>query len=451
MNVLKDLYFKLFNEIGDNYEQIIKENKFFFLKKASFPKPDQNLHRYFNHNTINGQIISYINPSHITNSVWPEIIKLKSARNIFNYIVENHLSPFKELIFEDDIKCQPSITRNLIADFFRRMSELSNFSLDFNILVFDQAFLELENFLLSDTFQYKILISLHGPIGMVDNIQLDNATIKKADYDTSKLFCFYYTDSEMMDYEMFENDYYIEIEQEIVKKNWQEIFLKEKDIIKKVFNCLILSIPGNIELGNSLRVSNAWPLIKTEKTKYNSSQNKYDESNLFRYEFNEKSKLILIENSAKLRLVDYELLDDSIKSSLKRLKNSKSTIDIEDKIIELVLSIEYLINTAHYEVTLQLCLKIIKMYNSSNRDETIYPLLKNFFELRGHVFHGNKKVLPNLSNVELIQKVEEITLNISLKYICLSQHYTFKKINDALHKSLHLDESIEDILNNQTS
>jgi hypothetical protein len=175
--------------------------------------------------------------------------------------------------------------------------------------------------------------------------------------------------------------------------------------------------------------------------------NRYSRYNKFIYEITEKSKNSIIEKSKKLSEVDFEKLDDSIKASLKRLKKSKSTFDIEDKIIELTLSIEYLINTQNFEVTLQLCLKIIKLYADSNQDEKLYKTLSDFYSLRSKVVHGNKtKIIADEKTIELIHKVEMIVLDILTKFILLNQKYSFDQINIALTKSLHINKSINEIL-----
>lgn len=449
---MRELYFELFKDIIDNYSKIIKGFNFLHLRKASFPDEGQNLHRYNNYKSRSGKTTAYIDHKLTSHSAWLELKNRVITRKIFDYIVENNLSPFEKTSFEEDICRQPSITRNLIADFVGRLSELSKFGLDFSKNSFDKAYSELEKFLYNDSFEYKVLVNLYGPLGDTDITIDKNTKILRANYEISKLFCFHHSESElMMDYEMVENDYYIEITRHINKSKWREELREEKLYIEKVFNSLLLSNSGNILLGKSLRLSDAWPLLKTERINYNNTKNDFGEKNLFRYEFNTSSNIKITENYFKLDKIDFEKLDGSIKASIKRLKKSKSTMEIEDKIIELVLSIEYLINTAQYEVTLQLCLKMIKMYNDSNQDSSLFKLLKDFFILRGNVVHGNKKVDAIPKNVELIKKVEEMTLDILVKFIILNQDYSLKQINETLDKSLYIDKSVEELLKTKSA
>lgn len=320
---------------------------------------------------------------------------------------------------------------------------------NFNPVFFDKAYSELEEFLLADTFKYKILTSLYGPKGNVDEIILSNAVIKKADYKIAKMFCLHYPHINMMGQEMMENDYYIEIERTIERIKWQEQMRNEPEIIPNIFNQLILSNFGNIELGKFLYISDAWPIIRTQTMIHSFKANRYSNYNKFIYEITENSKNSIIENSKKLNDIDFEKLDNSIKASLKRLKKSKSTFDIEDKIIELTLSLEYLINTQNFEVTLQLCLKIIKLYCDSNQDEKLYKTLKEFYDLRSNVVHGkNKKIIADKRTIDLIHQVEMIVLDILIKFIILNQKHSFDHINKALTKSLHINKSINEILEN---
>lgn len=445
MKNLEVLYFALFEEIKNNYQQLIKQYTILYSKTVTFPAPDQNVHRY-HPISIAGNQIHYSDPIMLSFPVWQLILKLKSTKKIFNYIIENNLSPFNHFTFEEDIQRQPSITRNLIADFVVKTFEYSGFGSDINIMAFNKAYSELEEFLVADKYNYKLLINLHGPLGDIDTLLLGEAKIRKADYEISKLFCFYYTDSKLIDYVMLENDYYIEIEKEVAKPKIGDAWTDLNKLIDSIFNCLILSCPGNISKGEFLHISNAWPLLKTEKESFHVRVNRYNDKSLFRYEFNNLSKDYIQDNYSKLKYINYEKLDEKIKTSLQRLKNSKASLNIEDKIIELVLSIEYLINTASYEVTLQLTLKMIKLYDESNQDKTIYKSIKDFFSLRADVVHGKKKVEMSTRNVELIQRVESITQKILVKYIILNQDYAFAKINDAVDKSLFLDISIDEIL-----
>jgi hypothetical protein len=222
MNELRLLYLDFLNEFVEK-RFILKVLNLSSLKQASFPSENQNLDRYTRQSTQD-ITTSFIDPLMISGMLRTKIDEFKSSRKIFDYIATNKLSPFKTLTFEEDIRHMPSISRNLIADFISRIIELSilETNSNFNPVFFDKAYSELEEFLLADTFKYKILTSLYGLKGNVDEIILPNAVIKKADYKIAKMFCLHYPHINMIGQEMIENDYYIEIERTIQKIMWQE-------------------------------------------------------------------------------------------------------------------------------------------------------------------------------------------------------------------------------------
>lgn len=443
MKKLKYLYFSLFKEItNNNFYYSIKWSRFY--KSASYPMPG--FCRYIQTVTHSEQI-QFIDPLYYKHEARKDLDKLISTKQIFDYLIENNLTPFDLRPYEEDLKCKPSTTNNLIAGFIGRMLENNYYNPSLSQQTFEKTFFELETFFSNDIFSYKILVSLHGPIGDIDNIQLDNVSIKMADYEISKLFCMHFSDSGPFLFEMLEKDYYLELEGNILKCNRNKPTNNEIKTVESFFNFLLLSQSGNIELGNIMIVSSCWPLMDTlGLTTSPMKINKYEKSNVFRYNINERTKSLIEDTYEKLKNVDFNKLDEQIKASLKRLIKSKSTHNIEDKIIELVLSIEYLINTATYEVTLQLCLKMIKMYDEANQDVTLFKLLKNFFVLRGNVVHGNKRVTLNDENIELVRRVEEITLTILVRFIILNQKYSYQQINKALDKSLYLEKKIDCLL-----
>lgn len=450
MKELYSLYKKL---IKDFQEDLPLQGKLNFVdfKTATFPAINQNLDRYANSSSISYNTVSYLDPKRIGFNIWIEYKNRPINKEIFNYINKHNLWPFEKVSYESDLGRQPSISQNLIADFIRRLFELSGNKFNFSDNTFEIAFKELKDFIINEKFKYKILNNLYGPLGLIDKIALGNANIKKADYEISKLFCFHYTTSETLNNEMLENDYYIEIEREIYKKDWFEESSKDYDHIRKIFNILSLSSHGNIEIGRPLRISNAWPLIKTERIHNREPSNKYNMNNPFRYEISKETENSIIQNFTECKSINFDKLDDKIKSSIKRFQNSKSTLDVENKIIELVLSIEYIINTKPFEVTYQLILKIIKLYDEQNQDVTLNTTLKKFFNLRGDVVHGNKKVKKTIDNIGIIHRVEKLTQKIIIRIILLNQKYSLKKINDALEKTFIVNKTIKEILEEKSA
>ncbi len=458
MNKLKELYLELFYEIQKNQELLLKSIEPYIINKSAFPSPNQNYFRYNKPNGYTTDQVSYIELNIFNFKVKQIIIDLDITRKIFDFIFDNNLSIFLNRSFDEDRYCEPSITQNLIADFVGRMYELSryNSNLIFTEKEFNKTFEELEDFLYSDTINYKVLYNLYGPLGNIDIINTEDFKIKKADYFLSQLFCYHYSDtgSSFLGFEMLENDYYIEIDINIDKKNkndihdYLQILNHDTDIVRKrVFYILLLSSSGNIELGKYLKIGRSWPFIKMQRSIISSDINKYDVSNKFRYEFNKETEFEIIKNYNLLKDINFEKLDNKILSSLERLKRAKATKKIEDRIVELALCVEYLIKT-DYEVTLQLCLKIIKMLDFTNQNEDFFKKLKDFYSLRGKVVHGGVNDFKD-KDFSVVEYVERIILKFLVKFILLSQKYSskeiYEKINDALTKSLYINKSVEEI------
>ena len=125
---------------------------------------------------------------------------------------------------------------------------------------------------------------------------------------------------------------------------------------------------------------------------------------------------------------------------------AKSSKNINDRIVELSIALEYLINTDKQDVTLQLCLKLIKLLFDHNQDDTIYPKLKKFYGLRSIIIHGNSIVDDNDKNQEIVNFAEEVIQRGIVRMISLSEKYTYKDINLALVKCMHIHKTVRQIL-----
>lgn len=190
-------------------------------------------------------------------------------------------------------------------------------------------------------------------------------------------------------------------------------------------------------------------IIKTEQNDYSSRYNQYNENNKFVYKIDNIKNKQFLKFYEELKIIDLENLDEKILKALIRFKKFKSNTNIEDKIIELILSIEYLINTLNHEVNLQIRLKIISFAREIiTEKEKLYKNIQKFLTLRADVIHGNKEVKYTEKNIQLIEEIETIQAYTLYKFIILNQKYSFSKINEALSKTLYEFNPIEDILIN---
>ncbi|MBN2260729.1 MAG: hypothetical protein JW702_09295 [Clostridiales bacterium] len=449
IKILKDLYSEFLIEILKS--NIFNKPIFRLLafRRVYIIDPKIALDRYSNDKSHGGIIKEIIDHNSIDQIIRGEIVNLEIVKKIFDRLSKCGVPSFMKSNFEEDKMRFPSITLNLIARFICRLIERSDFTINFNQKVFESTFQELVEFLDRDELSYHLFISLNGPLGNVESLPISDFEIKKADYEITKLFAIYYTDVERPEFELMRSDYYIDLKRKVNKNNWFSMIQEENKIKDTIFKTLIFSNIGNVELGKSLRISNDWPLIKTEKININPIIKKYDHKNSFKYFFDINLVNILSEKYKEIKQINFEALDEKTLTSINRLTNTKSSIDFENRVIELVLSIEYLINTSPYEVTLQLCLKIIKLYNTFDKynEDELFKLLKDFFALRGNIVHGNKIVKADEKDIRLVSSVEEIFQVVLLKFVFLNQTYSYKQINAALDKSLYTNKTIEEILN----
>lgn len=420
-----------------------------FFKHSSFPEENQNLDRYKNRKSIRSRTLSLINRQFLVSMILWKIKDIPVVKEIYEILIKEEHIYFKYIDYESDCNSRPSIPFNIIASFLSELIIENESGMYYDQSKFEEIYTVLDEFLSSEEISYTLLVGIYGPYGKVGIEINDNISIKRTSYEVAKLFTIHYPQPMLFDMEMFENDYYIEIKRTTSRTKLNDSNKADIETIETIFNSLILSNPGNIEIGKKIKISKFWMLIKTEQLDYSGRINKYNDNNKFLYDFD----TIDIENFQntyhRLKNVNFESLESKIKKSFIRFKKYKSLTDIEDKIIELILSIEYLINTTNYEVTLQLTLKLISFARESitNKTET-YKEIKKFLALRADVIHGKKDVDYATKNLNLLKNIEVLQSKILLKFIIQSQTYKFDKINDAIEKSLHNYQTVETILKN---
>ncbi len=448
---------RIFKELADEFNQVhatmINDSRLFSSFRLGF-YPEKGKDRYnsleysiesrpcFNRHSLNQLLRTYTS-------------KFTSSKKVFDYVIGRNLWPREVKTYEEDMYRMPSISVNFVAGFLSRNFELNNYELKITTESFETAIKELEVFFNKSVINITTFLSLHGPSGEVEEIVLaPDVSIKKADYDLVKLFGLFYSTMDSHYVEMFEGDYVLQINSQVNKKNFMESDNIEKTLRNKWFHVPLLAATGNIEYGKIIRVSNDWPLvtIKAPNSLIHNT-NRYNVSNKSNYAIT-INKVYIFEHIAKvIQNVDLGKLDNQILFSIERLKKSKASENINDRIVELALAFEYLINTTPHEVTLQLCLKAIKLFDENNTDELIYRKLYEFYDLRSKVIHGKSKVEGSLknkktgiTNKELIDYAEIVIQKIILRLIEMNQYYSFNEISSALTKALYIVKPLKDLL-----
>jgi HAMP domain-containing protein len=234
MLTLKSYFNELLNEFNseNNFSKSIEKRLSLILRESFIPNPSPNFNRYKEGLNYSSTSRKYLDTDSFSVSIIEELKKLNRFNDIFNFIIENNYSPFTTKTIEQDLNSFPSVTRNIISGFITRVYELMiNEFKDLNS-AFNQTFDELERFLSNDYVTVFTLINLYGPTGSINEIELcENVKIKKADYKIVSQFSLLYNDINLHHTEIFENDYYIEIKHNFLKKDYLTILNNERELI----------------------------------------------------------------------------------------------------------------------------------------------------------------------------------------------------------------------------
>jgi Apea-like HEPN len=427
------------------HKVIVDPRLYFGFRTGSYPAPGSE--RYGKGFTIQSEACFKANL--LTQALRLYTRSFISTQKIFDYFVRERLW-FREVEnIETDFNTSPFISQNIISGFLARNFELNQYKLVCTPASIAQALAELDAYLGRDYIELRTLLALHGPFGDLEELSLSkNVSLKRADFRISRLFGLYYSDWDNHYVEMFEGDYVLDINFRVPKKDVFAIASIENATFDAWFHVPLLAKVGNIEMGKRVRTSNDWPAVLTSASHAIlwQSANPYGFHFKSQFCFENGDAQYLSEIASKIEQVDFHKLDDRIKYSIERFRKAKSCRDINDKVIELALALEYLINTVSYEVTLQLALKSLKLLHDDNADPTLYRSLKAFYGLRSKVVHGNEKIANDPKNINMIDSVEKTVQQMILRFIELNAKYTFKRINEALDKSLYISRPLLEIL-----
>jgi hypothetical protein len=374
--------------------------------------------------------------------------KFESFQQIVNWVISNNywIKPVES--YEVDLRTDPSISGNIVAGFIVRNFEINNYTFEITDPSFNQAFDELMLFLEKDSFEITILQSLHGPSGDLEEIELgENSSIVKVDHRIAELFNRYYSTTDGHYIDMFDGDYILKTRYSALKKDYFKSGRLEKQLLEKLFMVALLAGIGNIEKGKIIYESSDWPLntIHAPHSFYYNI-NRYDFHHPSVYSFTTEGIPLIQRAIDIIGATDVSKLDQKIQHAIKRVIKAKAATSIDDKVVELALALEYIINTERYEITLQLRLKGTRVYASTGEEELSYNTIRDFYDLRSKVVHGNASIEDTPKTQTTMKNAEKIILVIILRFIELNQKYSYDQISKALARSLYICGTLEEIL-----
>ncbi|MES2111021.1 MAG: hypothetical protein V4577_19850 [Bacteroidota bacterium] len=449
MQELRELMLEICKEFENKKEAFFKTQRFSEnVVIGRFALPDVKRKPGFGRQS-NGMVYDWSSLLH-TFSV--QFFDYSSIKNLFKYIQEKNLWHEQLLPFDGNTFTIPTEMARIAGGFLIRNFELNNYEFVITDASFDKALSELFDILSKDTVCFTYYLNLKGITGDIDEIRLtEDVSIVRAGHEIAKKISITYTLPKYYDVEVYEDDFMLKIIFDLPKSlykrdNRSKIYFSHKKVIIDKWKAFIaLMVPNFLVFGKEIQLSSDW---------INETDHAFGPYGIERRILSEPSHVLTaiikeaMENAARdfHSLESLNTLEKNILHCLNRIEKSKSTTDIDDRIIDLTIAFEYLINTDNQEVTLQLILKTIKLLNGKIPGDEVNLKLRKFYGLRSKVVHGND-VLKQ-TDLEYLNDAEEIVRQAILKMIRLNLKYSGKQINEQLRRGLYLQETIDELLEN---
>lgn len=319
----------------------------------------------------------------------------KLLKKVFDKLNEVAKYNFDDENFEKSMTKIPSIVHNYIIGIILKTIKIEkNYQLEIDLSNFDALFDELIYFLKEEYFCWEERYLIHGMIGEIPSIEVENIKIEKITLESQNLFEFFYNYANLI---RFNSDfkignYYLSVKNRILKKDrFRYINVLGSNKINQIMKILLLSSNGNLKYGRGIRLSYDWTVLNSrEQHVLNDSlefKGNKDFYNLDKAENN-------IKNNLNLFIQEDFKLEESLEYAIERLKKSKQEIDINNKVVELALALEYSIKTnAKDDITKVLKEKsaILFKYETNTGYSRIKEKIYDFYDIRSRIMHGEKK------------------------------------------------------------
>ncbi|MDB4921343.1 HEPN domain-containing protein [Mucilaginibacter sp.] len=381
------------------------------------------------------------------------IYELSSTKRIYEYFANNKLwiEDFKS--YEECQNYIPSMISKIAGGFLFRNFEINNYQFIVTESSFDIALKELIAFFNQDFVSYDQFIHVKKVSGDLNEAILTNqVSLVQADYEMAKFYSINYSRPEpIIELELYEGDYLLKVKSQIPKDYYTlkkirllrdyEMYIRDK------WKYLpILGISGYLELGKIILNSFDWPIMNYRVIGPFGNEHYHLKNETTAAITDERLQHLQYAANIISDTESFKDLDKRILYSIERLTKSKAAKNIDDRVVDLAIAFEYLINTEHTEVTLQLCLKVLKLLDDNNKDDKVFDSLKKFYALRSKVVHGNDKIPNNAYNTSIIDLAELIVQKATLRMIILNKVYSFPIIDKALKKAIYISKPLSDLL-----
>lgn len=226
---------------------------------------------------------------------------------------------------------------------------------------------------------------------------------------------------------MFEPEYLLKVVLNTSKKEYDfrnggEASKREKKELEKWRTLPILCCPNYLKIEKQICQSLDWPINFYEE------QGHYGNECLFPFTL-ENPKLsdtdiaFLKKAEGILFAGDFEKLDKKTAYALERIVKAKESTDLNTRVMELAMALEYLVNTIPGDVRMQIKLKTIKLITPNNIDEGLYKVLSDFYNLRSKIVHGNTRLENKPADKLILDAAEGIIQKAIIRYNELHKVY----------------------------
>ena len=435
MDKLKKLYLQLIQEFTPHTNYIID-----YLIQDSC--------KWFSDMNIITSKDSFVVEKKINTSYLEHQLKIELSKFENNILIEDILSEIEKNT-KYNFPCEwfivsngtiSSNRNNYVIHFIIRNIELNDYKKLYTKESFEQSFMELLGFMTNSELEYEKYYPLHGFIGEVECMDFNGLSIKKATISDCNFFNIYYNfdyPGTMCETDLEIGDYFLILKRKCLKRDSMIEYTEDsKEAVARVELLLLLAGNGNIRLGRGINKYLDWTMYATHPTNAKGDPMGFNQ-NKFPY---------CIDESFRKQVEDHKwILTDELKLckplhyALEWLNKSKQETDINNKIVNLSISLEYSIRTSSGSVTRDLKNKseILYSYDGLNNPKKAEKAIKKFYKLRGTIVHGNKDAVLTTNTIYIIDHAETI-IRENLMLLCkLNQSHTFNKICDYVDEGLN--------------
>lgn len=404
-----------------------------------------------------------INRSLLIQTVGQHTYEFESSKKLFEFLKDNDLiiETHKHLPlekYEDVRNISPSIISQILGGFIARSFELNDNNPEITAYSFNKSFEELSSYFDKDYIVIQSVAPIKGLSGEIEDIKLQNGVkIFKADMILSKTINLAFnktSTTRFTEFVMYPGDYVLEVIFQIPKSS----YLRDQSpgnrymelcnsALHKWENLPFLAFGGNLKIGPTLFNTADWAMANHGAFKW-SADGELHSAPKFKALVSPNNLDKIHEIASIFSLIDFNMINEKIKYAITRLKKSKSAGNLDDRIIELALALEFIVpSSSTTEVLLRLQLSIIKLLEvPDDQTENICKTIKSFYSLRSVIIHGNNSVPDSEVNVIVIKATEEIIQKLILTMLTLSLKYDYKLIKDTLDSMIFNSSSFTDVI-----